>query len=81
MSAASPASPPLQCGLRQTPMTETMMMCCACHIARMVLLWPQQALAAMGRKVVLGCMAFLTGTDSHTPPGALCLSRSVASEL
>ncbi len=76
MSAASPASQPHRCGPRQTPMTGTMMMCCACHMARIAPLWPQQTLAATGHKVVLGCMALLTGTDSHTPPGALKLPRA-----
>ena len=70
MSAASPASPPRRCGPTQNPMTGTMMMCCACLTARTAPLWPQQALAATGRKVVLGCMTLLTGTDSHTPQGA-----------
>lgn len=80
MSAASPASQPHCCGPKQTPMTGTMMMCCACHMARMAPLWPQQTLAATGHKVVLGCMALLTGTDSHTPPGAVKLPRAAVQD-
>ena len=81
MSAASPASPPWRCGLRQNPMTGTTMMCCACHMATTASLWPQQALVATGFKVMLGCKALLTGTFSHTSPGALELLGSATPAL